>query len=312
MGITMKIQLEAVKSDEEKIIRIRRNGDGKVTQIQAYQELFSDLKNRFSTKFDWASIFVLYDLRTSLFWWQYAKTNNVVYAKQDIDTHLSQLGYLEEDNGVYVYNKTARKFKQLIYLSNNNIVKFSLKWATLSIREALIQHDGFEQAYKQIILKIKESLNRGGEVNDITKIIHLRKYIDDNFFYIPNYSGIVDVGELIEVKQQDSQWLIVLERTERREGYDKTRVTIVLNENYEVVDLFGANFIKQSNPLYLSFNNERYEILELMRCGYTVQEIASYLGKDNKTISQLIRHMLEEGLVEKIGYGKYKPIVKLA
>lgn len=308
----MKIQLEAVKSDEEKIIRIRRNGDGKVTQIQAYQELFSDLKNRFSTKFDWASIFVLYDLRTSLFWWQYAKTNNVVYAKQDIDTHLSQLGYLEEDNGVYVYNKTARKFKQLIYLSNNNIVKFSLKWATLSIREALIQHDGFEQAYKQIILKIKESLNRGGEVNDITKIIHLRKYIDDNFFYIPNYSGIVDVGELIEVKQQDSQWLIVLERTERREGYDKTRVTIVLNENYEVVDLFGANFIKQSNPLYLSFNNERYEILELMRCGYTVQEIASYLGKDNKTISQLIRHMLEEGLVEKIGYGKYKPIVKLA
>ncbi|MEN8217758.1 MAG: hypothetical protein ABFS56_15595 [Pseudomonadota bacterium] len=99
------------------------------------------------------------------------KTNNVVYAKQDIDTHLSQLGYWQENNGVYVYNKTARKLKQLIYLSNNNIVKFSLKWATLSIREALRQHDGFEQAYKQIILKIKESLNRGGNVNDITIVV---------------------------------------------------------------------------------------------------------------------------------------------
>ena len=122
---------------------------------------------------------------------------------------------------------------------------FSLLWGTLYIREALKQHDGFEPAYKQIISKVKENLNQGGDVNDIAKTIDLRKYIDSIFFHIPCYSGIVDVGELIEVKQQNSQWLIVLERTEPREGYDKIIVTIVLNENYEVVDLLGERFIKQ-------------------------------------------------------------------
>jgi len=325
-------------SSECKIIQLRRNGDGKLTKIQAYKGLFGGLRKfKRGREHDWASFFLLYDLKTGLCWWQYmAIGDDYIYtnhAKRDIDTHLSELGYWKEENGIYIYYNTFRNLKQVIYWKEKKIVDFKFSNRSLSIVELKKQYNTFQNAYKQFFLeKIVEEIPFDKKISvERYKNIHISNYIDIRFFQIPNCSMSPVLGEIKNVKRLHSQWLIELigvdwgemtrTRTNRdiytlkdwlvewNKGYHKTQFTIVLNDHYEIVELFGEDlFIKQSNPLYLSFNNERYEILQFIYQGYTVQEIAHNLGKDNKTISQLIRQMLEEGLVEKIGYGKYKLI----
>jgi len=254
-------------SQKSKMIRCWRNGDGKLTEIFVCQELFGDLKKGFQREDDWASIFLLYDLKTGWFWWRYtALTHDKSYFKNDIDTRLSRLGYWEENDGNYVYYNTVRNPKEVIYLSSNKIVSFSIKWATLYIKESQEQYDEFVQGYENTIFKITQRLEKGERVNERIKAVSLRIYIDDRFFRIPNFCGIAELGNVIGVKQKNDKWLIELagvdweesDRTtkalyikdwlaEWREGYYKTKVTVILNENYEVVDILGEDFVKKTN-----------------------------------------------------------------
>jgi len=116
-----------------------------------------------------------------------------------------------------------------------------------------------------MILKIKEDLNQEKTVNDELKIISLPAYIDNRFFHIPNFCGIAEVGDVISVKRQDDKWLVELagvnwEEDEKltkslyvkdwlvewRKGYRRTKVTLILNENYEMIDILGEDFVKKS------------------------------------------------------------------
>jgi hypothetical protein len=141
--------------------------------------------------------------------------------------------------------------------------------ATLYITEAQERHDDFVQAYNKTILKITEQLEKEKQVNNRTKAISLAMYIDDRFFRIPNFCGIAcgiaDIGDVIEIARQDDKWMLELvgvdweesDRTtkalyvrdwlaEWQEGYHKSKVTIILNDNYEVVDILGEYFVKKN------------------------------------------------------------------
>jgi len=263
----MKTQLEVVTdSRESKMIRCWRNGDGELTEIFVCKELFGDLKKRFHREDDWASIFLLYDLRTGWFWWRYtALFNDKSYFNKNIDTRLSRLGYWEENDSSYVYYNTVRNPREVIYFSLNQIVSFSIKWATLYITEAQERYDGFAQGYEKTILEITQRLEMGEGVNERTKAISLQMYIDYSFFSIPNFCGIAEVGDVISVKRQDDKWLVELagvnwEEDEKltkslyvkdwlvewRKGYRRTKVTLILNENYEMIDILGEDFVKKS------------------------------------------------------------------
>ncbi|HEW98951.1 MAG: hypothetical protein DRR16_32050 [Candidatus Parabeggiatoa sp. nov. 3] len=300
---------------ESKLIQFRRNGDGKLTQIQAYKGLFCGLKKQFNRENDWFSFFLLYDLKSGFYWWDgLFHSYDDVYAKRNIDTRLSELGYWEEENGVYVYYNNIRQLNKFTFFSAKRIVDFESFYGYLSIGEFQERYDIFENAYNQFMLRITAFFDRKGSTHNRYKNIFLLDYIDRTFFRdVRTYGG--SRSKLIEVIQEDSQWQIELEGNDRLYG-DKTRVRVVLNENYELVDLFGELFIKQKTPLYLAINKERYErqeILDLMNQGIErVQEIASFLNKDNQLVSQLLQKMLKSGKIEKVEYGQYKALVKRA
>ncbi len=268
----MKIHISKIKSvkglEENRIIHLRRNGDGQLTQMQAHLELFSYV-NRINRELNWLSIFLLYDLNTGLFWWQHsAETDEKSYFQRDIETRLSKLGYWEEEDGVYThYNDTQKSPPFRFFLADKRVIfSWFKRGVFLDIREDKERHESFEQAYNSFILKITKKTEMGLLFREeAKKIIQLTHYIDARFFEVPGCCTPVWIVKMNNVKWLNSQWFIELmgvdwesAKTQKKkastlgdwlaqwqEGTHQMKVTVILNEDYEVVDILGKYFVKK-------------------------------------------------------------------
>jgi hypothetical protein len=268
----MEIHISKIKSveglEENRIIHLRRNGDGQMTQMQVHLELFSYV-NRINGEPNWLSLFMLYDLNTGLFWWQHsAETDEKSYFQRDIETRLSKLGYWEEEDGVYTHYSDIQKSPPFrFFLADKRVIFSWLKsFFSLDIREDKEQHESFEQAYNSFILKITKSTEKGLLIREeAKKTIQLTQYIDARFFKVPSCCAPHYIVKLNNVKWLNSQWFVDLlgvdwesAKTKKknagtvrgwmaqwREGTHQMKVTVVLNEDYEVVDILGKYFVKK-------------------------------------------------------------------
>jgi len=237
--------VQPIKSSiQNRVIRLQRNGDNQLTNIQVHRELFSYI-NQFNKKPSWVSILLLYDLNTGVFWWQFFEIDYGTYFKSDIETRLSTIGYWEDEDSVYrCYNK-MRNFQSYTFWAADKIVKFFVT-TRLDYLESQGKYDTFKQAYDTLIGKVKE---RDTFPEPPKGEIPLWKYLDRHFFNIPNFPLSPIVTRLIKVKRPDEKWMVEIEGTDwREETYvGKAIVTVVLNENYELVDILGEDYLKKKS-----------------------------------------------------------------
>lgn len=73
-------------------------------------------------------------------------------------------------------------------------------------------------------------------------------------------------------------------------------------------DAITCSFIVDGTAAEASASAERKVILDLMQDGHdwTPRQMAVDLGKSVNTVNQLLRRMVAEGVVDKVGYGKYR------
>jgi effector-binding domain-containing protein len=232
-------------SKKSQVIQLKRNGDGQLTKICIYKELFSYF-NRIRRKSAFASIYTLYDVHTGIFWWRYFENDEYDdYFKREIDVDLSNVGYWEDEDTVYNYYDKIRETYNYLYFSAYKIVEFYVG-TELSYRGYQGRYETFEQAYEALISNITE--NRTflepweGEVP-------LWKYLDRHFFNIPYRTLSPTITKLISVQYSGQKWTVKIEGSDWREETPekKARVTVVLNENYEMVDILGEDYLKKKS-----------------------------------------------------------------
>jgi hypothetical protein len=114
--------------------------------------------------------------------------------------------------------------------------------------------------------------------------------------------GAVDAMWLL-TKDPDNQYNTVLQMVDRN-IHDTDRVDLTWD------DFLGAHAVDQKLRLLQSTSAERRQIYDvLIGEGYamTPTEIAAKIGKTPDTTRKLLGRLVQDKLVEKIGYGLYKP-----
>jgi len=238
--------LQPVKdSIQNQVIQLQRNGDNQLTDIQIHRELFTYV-NRFNEKHSWVSIFLFYDLKTGVFWWRYFESDYDTYFKLDIETRLSAIGYWEDEDSVYRYYNKMRNFQSYTFFASNKIVKFFVT-TQLDYIESQGKYDTFKQAYGTLMRNVKE-MDTFPEAPEGEEVL-LWEYLDRHFFSIPYRSQSPIITKLIEVKYSQEKWMVEIEGSDwREESPDKkARITVVLNDNYELVDILGEDYLKKKS-----------------------------------------------------------------
>jgi len=95
--------------------------------------------------------------------------------------------------------------------------------------------------------------------------------------------------------------------------YDKSQDYIPLSGvDHELYTILRGTLkrVKAINVLGKEYYDINHAILDLLKRGYKIREIARVLGYDHKAILYRINTLIEKGVVEKVGRGKY--IVKQA
>jgi hypothetical protein len=243
--------IQSVKnSKKSQVIKLKRNGDNQLTDIQIYKELFSYI-NRLNGESALASIYILYDLQSGIFWWQYHEDSYDDYFKRKVDTHLNHVEYWEDENAVYNYHDEIRKSKSFnsqfyIFFSADKIAKFYVS-TELYYRGSQGQYKTFEHAYEALISSIHKN---GTFIEPWKGEVVLWEYLDRNFFCIPHRSQSPIITKLIEVKYFEGKWMVKIEGSDWRQNNPKKKaiVTVILNDNYELVEMiFGKDHLKKKS-----------------------------------------------------------------
>ncbi|HIE02858.1 MAG TPA: hypothetical protein EYP59_21680 [Thiotrichaceae bacterium] len=219
---TTQSLIEIIDGSEENLtIQRKRNGFISEIQIRAIElNVHSPNVNLIHL----AMIFV-YEPETGLFGWEYyelsdSKQNDSLLAISKIEL------FLEE---------------RYIYISNTRIVFFILPIppGAIWINEFTKKYATNDEAYQEcfsILLADKPREIEGEKVLNTP----LWKHVKRRFFYKDRHGSVhgESVAKITDVTYHDSLWKIVLESSEKRQ------TTLILDEDYQVIDVFGDGAIK--------------------------------------------------------------------
>jgi hypothetical protein len=231
-------------SKRSQVIKLKRNGDGQLTHIKIYRELFIYISRLDDGYPALASIFVLYDLLSGVFWWHYfEEEDDDEYFTSEIDEELND-GYRKDEEAIYNYSDSLRNSQIGIYFSANKIAEFYVGTELVCLGSQG-QYDTFEHAYDHFMATVKKTGNfpkpPKGEVR-------LWEYLDRHFFRIPNFPQSPIITKLIGLKHSEDKWMIEIEGCSywwEDNPQKKARVIVVLNENYELVEILGEDYLKK-------------------------------------------------------------------
>jgi hypothetical protein len=238
----MKIIQVMEGSEKYRMIQIRKNRDGSFVEVQT-STMILDLYFP-QEKWQKAVGFLLYEPKTGLFWWEASYSNGLPK---------------EYVSKIYAFPKGNR-----FILSNNKIIEFSLSGKVLWITDSNNQYATFEQARKSFFLILEKKLKtlHYGEAFGEYKELKLGSYINGEFFRLRgDCSGSLLPAKITDIKYRNSQWQVELEGTDNRNisingvkldklgSVPRVKATVVLNDNYEVVEVLGEDFIKQIDEM---------------------------------------------------------------
>lgn len=134
-------------------------------------------------------------------------------------------------------------------------------------------------------------------------IHHTRKAdAEDIFDTISGTNGLTGVADTLMVLARHGEGWKLCARSRDFEGYEKA-----LHR-----DSLTGGWIVVGDALELAKTSERQEILDVLREAegepVTLAAIASATGKRKDNTAHLLKRLVNEGLVEKAGYGKYRAI----
>jgi DNA-binding transcriptional ArsR family regulator len=119
--------------------------------------------------------------------------------------------------------------------------------------------------------------------------------------------GAVDAMWLL-TKDPDNQYNTVLQMVDRN-IHDVDRVDLMWD------DFLGAHAVDQKLRLLQSTGAERrqiYDVLAATSIAMTPSEIALEISKTPEAVKKLLSRLVQDKLVEKMGYGKYKPYTNMS
>lgn len=229
---TTQSRIEIIDGSEENLtIHKKINGVISDIQIRAF-ELNVHSQN---FKLNHLEIIFVYDPKTSLLGWQYY-----------------ELSDSEQTKSLLAISKIARFLEdRYIYLSNTKMVFFIFPIilpGIIWISEFTKKYATNDEAYQECFSALLEGNLREIEQDNLS--IPLGKHIKRKFFYKDRYAFFhgESVAKISEVRYQDYAWKLVLESYENRE------VTMILDSDYQVIDVFGDDAIpmdKSSLPKIL-------------------------------------------------------------
>jgi hypothetical protein len=229
-------------SEKYRMIQIRKNGDGFLVEVRA-STMVLDL---YFPKEKWKKVvaFLLYESKTGLLFWKVSSSNGLP------EEQASKIDVFLEDN--------------IFILSKDKIVKFSLSKNVLWITDSNDQYATFEQARTSFFLTLEKKLEtlHYGQTFRKYKELGLCDYINEEFFKLRgDCSGSLLPAKITDIKYRNSQWQVELEGTDNRNisingvkldklgSVPRVKATVVLNDNYEVVEVLGEDFIKQIDEM---------------------------------------------------------------
>lgn len=187
-------------------------------------------------------MFLLYESKTGLFWWTAGYSDGLPeeYASK-IDAFLKGEKYI---------------------LLKDKIVNFTLSSTVLWIAESNYRYKTFEQARTSVLLTLEKKLETLNYVHIFGeyKELGLRDHINEEFFRLRgdlSGSGCILPAKMTNIKYHNSQWQIELEGTDNRHisitgvkldklgTVPRVKATVILNDNYEVIEVIAEDFIKQ-------------------------------------------------------------------
>lgn len=234
----------------------------KILKIQAYRELFTYL-SPFSRKSTSLGIFLLYYPINGLFWYNFFELTGNRYIEEGIEIELKKLGYSKGDDGLYTqddrkiysiyysgssgigYHFSSASYGT-IYFLEKNIIQFrvlsNILYNNLYVRKNDKLYKTFDQAYKSIIKSIKKIIINQKSVlfqidEEWSEIIRLKPILGQNFFVQRQRSACTRYNSVYikKIKRIDAKWYLEIK------GVNNQHATIILNENYEVLDVVGDN-----------------------------------------------------------------------
>ena len=193
-------------------------------------------------KWQKAAVFLLYEPKTGLFWWTASYSDGLPeeYASK-IDVFLKGEKYI---------------------LLKDKIVNFTLSSTVLWITESNDRYETFEQARIGVLLTLEKKLEtlHYGQTFKEYKELGLGNHINREFFRLRgdlSGSGCILPAKMTNIKYRNSQWQIELEGTDNRNisitgvkldklgSVPRVKATVILNDNYEVIEVIAEDFIKQ-------------------------------------------------------------------
>jgi hypothetical protein len=158
------------------------------------------------------------------------------------------------------------------HLLDNQIINFSLDYSTFWVQEITCEHyNNFEEAYQMLFLKLEKNM---GEIEQYethhespNRRMNLNMYIEENDLFFCSIScnpcsyGTIYVR--MKVTRLETTWQIELECP------DKRKATAILNDDYEVLNLFLEghtlfNFLEQISPGNEEYNQVFEKLNELV------------------------------------------------
>lgn len=228
--------------EESKMVYLRRDNDGQVVKIQAERQLLKYF-NIFLGKGIFVELFLLYELKGGWCWSKcYQSNGEIEYIERDIESYLKELGYSKDDDTIYTQDDIKKRLKdgppRFTYFSEEAVVEFQLLgFAQLYVRETTKErYETKEQAYKNFIKTLKKRIQETQFLcveKDWNRKAALELHRD--FFRRRSSFYISRAAEIIEVKQKDAKWYLELE------GINNQHATVVLNEDYQLLDVVRDN-----------------------------------------------------------------------
>jgi hypothetical protein len=241
----------------------------KILKIQAYRELLTYLCP-LSRKSTHLGIFLLYYPINGLFWYNFFAPMGKRYIEEGIEIELKKLGYSKGDDGLYTQDD--RKIYSIyysgssgigyhfssassgtIYFLEKNIIQFRVLsnslYNNLYVRKNEKLYKTFDQAYKSLIKSIKKRIINQKSIlfqidEEWSEIIRLKPILGQNFFVQRQRSACTSYNSVYikKIKRIDAKWYLEIK------GVNNQQATLILNENYEVLDVVGDNTL--INPIF--------------------------------------------------------------
>ena len=203
--------IQMVNGSEEKVtFSVPRNGKLVDLEIKSLE-----LNVCFSTGKDKRlGIIFVYDSKTGLLGWNYQYANCVELFLSD----------------------------NYIYLSDNKLILFWLISSPIEIRfnEFCEPYTTFEEACNKHIVAFENQIDEIERETLKYQTISIFKHVNRRFFYKDRHGSVhgESVAQITDVTYHDSFWQFVLESSGNRQ------TTLILDEDYQVIDVFGEGAIK--------------------------------------------------------------------